>query len=115
MATAKRYGLRLTLGGAPLTPHTVPGVPGQYRPNVPTPVGQDGELSLDDAKRAVDDHPDVLELVTISEKDVKAAKKLADDTAQAVRRGLADAAQVAEGAEVSVLKDEKAAVAAAKE
>lgn len=48
---AKRYGLLLNLGGAPNAPHTIPGWPGLFRPDVPTPVGGAGDrLTLEEAK-----------------------------------------------------------------
>jgi hypothetical protein len=52
----KRYGLVLTLEGAPGTPHTIPGLPGYFRADVPTPVGGENELSLDAAKAFIKKH-----------------------------------------------------------
>jgi hypothetical protein len=113
LASKKRYGLVLTLGGAPATPHVIAGVPGHFRPNVPTPVGEEGEIPLEDAKAFAKEHD--LALVEITDAKAKKAKKLAEDTAEAIRKGLEDAAAVAEGAEPGLINDEKAAVAAAKE
>ena len=48
----KTYGLVLDLGGAPDTPHVIPGLPGLYLPNRAVPVGGDGDLSLDAAIEA---------------------------------------------------------------
>lgn len=62
-------GLRLTLPGAPDVPHFVPGVQGMYSPSTPTPVGGDGELSLDEAKRLDADASVPLELVDVPDPD----------------------------------------------
>lgn len=62
-------GLRLTLPGAPDVPHFVPGVQGMYSPSTPTPVGGDGELSLDEAKRLDADKSVPLELVDVTDPD----------------------------------------------
>jgi hypothetical protein len=56
----KRQGLRLkndgeNLGGAPATPHVIPGWPGYYRHDVATPVGGDGEITLEAAKELASD------------------------------------------------------------
>lgn len=69
MASAKSQGLRLALGGAPNTPHTVPGFPGLYRPDVPTPVVELGLMTLAEAKDAAKNHPDAFELVDIANVD----------------------------------------------
>lgn len=63
-----KHGLRLTLGGAPATPHFVLGVPGFFWPGEPTPVGGDGDaITLDDARRYSDDETIPLELVEYPE------------------------------------------------
>ena len=106
---AKRQGLRLNLPGAPLTAHTVPGVPGFYRSDVPTPVGGDGELSLDAAKELDKDAGVPLELVDV--KNVKEAEKQVADDLQAARDGIAFARKSEpQGAEVQRVKDEQDAV-----
>lgn len=69
----KRKGLLLTLGGAPNTPHVIEGLPGYFSPTVPHLVGDD--LSLDAAKQAVKDHPDLLKLVEVSAGDVTGAEE----------------------------------------
>jgi uncharacterized protein with WD repeat len=74
MAPRKRQGLLLTLGGAPASPHVIGGLRGFYRPDVPTLVGEKGDvLSLEEAQRAAKDHSDVLKLVEVS--DVKEAEE----------------------------------------
>ena len=67
----KHYALRHTLGGAPNTPHIVPGV-GYVQADPPAPVGGHGEPSLDAAVRAAEDPGCAVELVTLTE--AKAAK-----------------------------------------
>lgn len=48
-------GLTLTLGGAPDTWHSVTGLPGWFHPSIPVPVGDDGQIPLDIAKKASKD------------------------------------------------------------
>lgn len=86
----KRYGLCLTLGGAPNTPHTVPGLPGYFRPDIPTPVGGDGQMSLEDAKAAAASC-DVLELVEVE--DVAKAEQVAADDLEQGRSGIQQSAR----------------------
>lgn len=88
---AKVPALKLTLGGAPLTWHSVTGLIGFYHPDIPTPVGGPGECSLALAKEAAADEGAPVELVQISE--VTAAKsrallgELVTAAAQALRDG----------------------------
>lgn len=89
MSAAKRYGLRLTLGGAPNTPHVVPGLPGYYRPDIPTPVGGDGELSLEAAREA-DKGSEEVELVAMTAKEASDAEAVAADTMKQARRNRAE-------------------------
>jgi hypothetical protein len=49
----RQIGLRLTLGGAPTELHTVAGLSGFYRPDRPTPVGGEGEPTVEEAQAAV--------------------------------------------------------------
>jgi hypothetical protein len=103
----KRQGLRLNLPGAPNTPHTVPGVPGYYYPDAPTPVGDTGELSLEAAKDLHKDKGCPLELVDIRAAEVDAAEELAATTVQQGRKGFIVAQrQGFSGAEESRAKDE---------
>lgn len=48
---AGRFGLVLDLPGAANAPHMIPGVHGEFRPDVPTPVGGKGEMPLEMARR----------------------------------------------------------------
>lgn len=106
MAT-KRQGLRLNLPGAPNTPHNVPGVPGYFYPDAPTPVGGEGELPLEAAKEYDKARGVPLELVDIKASEVEAAEELAAETVQEGRKGLIVAQrQGFSGAETSRAKDE---------
>lgn len=70
MAAAKKpKGLVLTLGGAPNTPHFIPGVSGLFRPDIPTPVGL--AVSEAEAKKLDSDPSMPLALVDID--DLEAA------------------------------------------
>jgi hypothetical protein len=84
----KRQGLRLNLPGAPRTPHVVPGVPGYFYPDAPTPVGAEGELPLEAAKELDQSKGTPLELVDIKSSEVKAAEELAAETVAKGRKGL---------------------------
>lgn len=107
MAT-KRQGLRLDLPGAPSTPHVVPGVPGYFYPDAPTPVGSTGEVPLAEAKELDKDKGTPLELVDIKSSDVEAAEELAAETVVEGRKGLIVAQrQGFSGAEGSRAKDER--------
>ena len=86
----KNYGLRLTVAGAPNTPHTVGQVPGLFRPDIPTPVGGPGELDLKFARELDADKSIPLELVEV--KAVDKARKQAGDDLQQARGGILDAA-----------------------
>lgn len=67
---AKFYGLRLTLPGAPNTPHMVAGLPGWYWPDKPTPVGGFGEPRLEHAKKLAADSRYHVELVPMTRDEV---------------------------------------------
>lgn len=84
-------GLRLTLPGAPDVPHFVPGVRGMYSPTTPTPVGGDGELTVDEAQRLHDDPVVPLELVDV--KDPDAARTCASRWLDEARLAVKDAAE----------------------
>lgn len=106
----KVSALKLNLGGAPATPHVIPGLPGFYHPEKPTPVGERGECSLDRAKEAAKDEGCHVELVSIT---ANQAAKLREEWAEfrneslrAIKRTAADA----DGAETEQVKDEAAAL-----
>lgn len=93
MAASKRHGIRLVLGGAPNTPHTLAGLRGFYRPDIPTPVGQPGDVieSLDEAKKIAAERKDALELVEIPAAEVAAAEAQIKEDLEAGRNGVAAA------------------------
>lgn len=121
----KRYGLRLKgVNGEPPTPHTIPPLPGFYSTAYATPVGGDGELSLEDARRALKPAPDgdglgdVLELVTLKAGEVDEAKDAQAEALAAARGGIAAAARDARerepsGEERARIEQETTAAAAA--
>lgn len=88
MAHTKRWGLRLDLPGAPSTAHTVPGLPGYFYPDAPTPVGEVGELPLDAARELDKDEGCPLELIEIKPSEVEDAEKLAAESVKEGRKGL---------------------------
>lgn len=126
----KVKGLRLTVGGAPLTPHVVPGLPGFYYPHKATPVGGDGEATLEQAKRAADGFPDgdasaavrkraaenaAVELVDMTEKEANDAREALSEVRKAARKGLLERRRDAEGAEAGLVRDHAAALSGQKE
>jgi hypothetical protein len=93
VANNKRHGLRLTLGGAPATPHTLAGFRGYYRPDVPTPVGRPGDVIEDiaEAKELAAKCADVVELVEIPQSQVQRAEAQAAADVEDGADGLAAA------------------------
>ena len=107
----KRYGLVLTLGNAPSTPHRIPDVPGFFYFHTPTPVGGPGEISLEDAKR-YDAGSEELALVEIPAGEVKAAERKAAETLAEVRNALVDNRQTRpRGGDAVQHRDEQQALA----
>jgi hypothetical protein len=107
---SKPLGLILTLPGAPVTPHTIVGVRGLYRSDVPTPIGGSGELTLEEAKTAIDNGAPVA-LVNIAAKDVDAVRAQVEADISAARTGAIAARQDGPvGAEAGVLSDQLDAV-----
>lgn len=102
------YGLRLSVGGAPLEAHAVEGVAGAlFRPDIPTPVGGEGQIPLERARELADDPSIPLELVEIGAEYVEHAAALAAAALRKAREGLHIAAQLGlEGADLSRLHDE---------
>lgn len=102
-------GLRLTLGGAPASPHFVAGVPGLYRPDIPTPVGHEGEMSIEEAEGYANDPAIPLELIEF--RGLKEAQEQAQADIDAARSGIATAARTGpEGSETARIEGEAAAV-----
>lgn len=84
MAATKQWGLRLSLGNAPNTPHHFPGVPGFFRPDVPTPVGEGHPISLGEARKLSGSRAE-LELVELKPAEAKRGAEAAEQAEQAVR------------------------------
>jgi hypothetical protein len=102
-------GLRLTLGGAPATPHVVPGV-GIFRPDIGTPVGGEGELTLAEAKKLAADESIPLELVDLE--DEAAAREQVQADLAALRQAIPATLEMGlEGAEPSRVKEQISAAA----
>ncbi len=94
MASRKdpEHGLRLTLPGAPDTPHVVPGVPGLYRPDTPTPIGRDSDpVTLDQAKALDADQGVPLGLVDMTAAEAAAARVALASHLNESRAALTDA------------------------
>lgn len=111
---AAEYGLRLTLPGAPLNAHTIPGLPGFYWPDRLTPVGGPGDpIDLEAARAAADDPGVWLALEPMPDPAAARAAYAAGHAAQAgALRAVAAAVQ---GDEAAVLTDQLASVAGADE
>lgn len=88
---APSKGLRLTLGGAPATPHFIDGVPGLYCPHRATPVGGDGELTLQEAECLHGDPTIPLELIDIPAGELDAAREAVADALREAQTGVAQA------------------------
>lgn len=88
-------GLRLTLPGAPCTPHNLPGFPGFYWPDRPTPVGQPGDpVTTEQAERWAADPGVPLELVVMDDPtQARADYAVWLDAARGVLRSAAAAAE----------------------
>lgn len=106
MAAAKHYGLQLTLGNAPNTPHTIDGVHGLFRPNVPCPVDVPGTVSLETAKALDKDARVALKLVELTKDEFDAAVAQRSADMQTARSSLKVARRTAEGADAVRLVDE---------
>jgi hypothetical protein len=101
--TAK--GLVLELGGAPATPHWLPGVPGLFTPGVPTVIGGPGEVTETYAAELHADQAVPLTLVDVPAKDVPRLRKLAAENHTANRGGILATRRSARGLEASHAQD----------
>jgi hypothetical protein len=109
---AKNPALILTLGGAPLGPHRIEGLPGFYRPDVPTPCDGPGEPSLAQAQLVAADAGCAVALIYLTDAQVKAAREQrAEDIAVATGAFLEARDHVeADTGEVEHLADELNAI-----
>lgn len=105
---ATRYGLRLTLPGAPTTPHVVVGLNGYYWPDRPTPVGAPGELPLEVARRVAEDDSIPVELVELTTREANRATKEIGEFVATSRAHLVRARQEAPGGERVLAVEEMA-------
>lgn len=117
MSKAKRVAaLRLTLGGAPHTPHFVWGLPGYYFTDTPTPVGGEGECPVEAAEWAHKQAGCAVELVYISPDEAAEARELQARTRAAAAKGIVSVLrQVESEDELDLAKSEAAALGGAKE
>lgn len=107
---AAAIGLRLTLPGAPVNAHTIPGVPGFYWPDRPTPVGGPGDpMGVDEARALAADPGVHLEVVPVTNPDEARARYHA--AVRAAAGDLRAARRLTEGDEAAVITDQLAAVA----
>lgn len=107
---SKIKGLRLTVGGAPNTPHIVPGLPGLYYPHKATPVGGPGEATEEQAKEATKGRGSAVELVDMTAKEVDEARESLAEVREAARKGILERRRDAEGAEAELVRDQAAAL-----
>jgi hypothetical protein len=102
--------LRLTLGGAPSTPHWVMGLPGYYFTDHPTPVGGDGECPLEAAEQAHKQPGCALELVHISPEEAAAAREFQAHVRAQAAKGIVPVIRGAESEdELDLAKNEASA------
>lgn len=92
-------GLVLELGGAPATPHWLPGVPGLFVPGVPTIVGGAGEVTDAYAAELHADPTVPLTLVDVPAKEVQRLRNAAAAHHAANRGGILAARRSARGLE----------------
>lgn len=114
MGNAKKVkALRLTLGGAPNEWHVIAGI-GFVHPEIPSPVGGDGEVSVEAATKVARGNTRV-ELVEITEADATAARKQRTAASNESRAAVRDARRrPAHATDVAKVKTEVAAVTAGK-
>lgn len=110
MSSKKVKGLRLTLGGAPDSPHQIPGLAGYYLPSRVTPVGGPGETPLEVAEEFAGRKEPSVELVEISEAQADKEREFQAELVVRGRHGVLDLRSKAKGAEVAQVKDELAAI-----
>src|SRR5256885_15085732 len=105
--------VRLTLGGAPASPHVIVGLPGYYMPNEPTPVGGDGELSVEEAHEAAAEPGMHLEVVDVAASEIEAARARQKTLRTLGMKAAGEARRRAEGAQGEQGKDQNQAATAA--
>jgi hypothetical protein len=98
-------GLVLELGGAPVTPHWLPGVPGLFVPGVPTVVGGPGEVTDQHAAELDTDPAVPLRLVEVADGEVAGLREQARRHHRENRGGIVAARRAARGLEGQHAKD----------
>lgn len=107
----KLPALRLTLGGAPNTPHFIVGLPGFYFSNDFTPVGGEGELTFEQAQAAHDDEGCHVALCWVGPRTIANARKRQEELKGAAIRASRELAREPDvaGAELEQARDQIAA------
>jgi hypothetical protein len=112
--SGKVPALKLTLGGAPFSWHTIGNV-AYVHPSIPSPVGGPGECTLEQAEALDQDQGAEVELVHVTEKqaeDGRAARELARDEGISAAREARRQGKKATAEEAERVKDEAATAAA---
>lgn len=110
-STKKVPALVLNLGHAPNTWHMVTGFPGYYHPSKPVPAtGGVWEVDKERAEQAHKDDGCPLGLVEVTEKEADAVRQELRELVAHQARLLRNLKQSAEGAEVTQIHDETAAI-----
>lgn len=102
-------GLRLTLGNAPATWHTVDGLPGYFHPDIAVPIGEIGAVDATNAKKHDKDEGCPVGLVSVTEKDLQRAREALSELQVQVKAALRSQRDVAPvdqvAAEVAAISD----------
>lgn len=88
-------GLKLTLGNAPNTWHTVEGLPGFFHPQIIVPVDEPGFVPAGAAKQHHQDDGCPVALVNATQKDLDAGRETLTDLRRQVKAALRDQQGVA--------------------
>lgn len=115
--SGKVPALKLTLGGAPQTWHII-GAESYVHPTIPSPVGGEGEVTLERAQELDKDPGADVELVYVTEKHAEDGRKsrlAARDDGISAARETRRQGKTATAAESEKFNDEVATAAAGKE
>jgi hypothetical protein len=112
-SSGKVPALKLTLGGAPNTPHRVGDLPGFFLPDRPTPVGgPDDRISEEQAREADRRRGIPLELVELTQQEADDNRRFMHEYREAARGAIVSSRKsLASDIEASQLSDEARAVA----
>jgi hypothetical protein len=112
--SGKVPALKLTLGGAPFSWHTISNL-AYVHPTIPSPVDGPGECTLEQAKALAEDEGAEVELVYVTEKqaeDGRAARELARDEGISAARETRRQGKKATAEEAERFNEEAATAAA---